>query len=145
MAGIMNIGFENENSTQPAHHALRYGILWLSDGNVVLKTNVYLFKVHKSVLSMQSSVFRDMFALSTTDANEFAEVMPELYEGLHLVSLPDDGYEVAHILRAVYERRYAIIAFNLRTFEYSPFLYSKATTLLTSTKTCWKRSQLSCI
>ncbi|KLO08207.1 hypothetical protein SCHPADRAFT_835636, partial [Schizopora paradoxa] len=93
--------------------AKRHDNLWLSDGNVVLGTNAYLFKVHKSVLSMQSSVFRDMFALPTagdsiSDSGDagIAGIAPELYEGLHFVSLPDDGHDVEHILKAVYERSY---------------------------------------
>lgn len=85
--------------------------LWFSDGNVVLATDSQLFKVHKSVLSMQSSVFRDMFELSDVrgsiaDGTFIVGIMPELYEGLPLVPLVGEkGEDVVHLLRAIYERR----------------------------------------
>ncbi len=56
----MDIDPKNENSlTAPKRH----DVLWIPDGNVVLATDSFLFKVHKGVLSMQSSVFKDMFDL----------------------------------------------------------------------------------
>ncbi len=72
-----------------------HDVLWLHDGNVVLATDSLLFKVHKTVLSLQSSVFRDMFELPTvvgtrTDADGGAGMMPELYEGLPVVTLVGD-------------------------------------------------------
>ncbi|KLO16690.1 hypothetical protein SCHPADRAFT_937718 [Schizopora paradoxa] len=85
-------------------------ILWFLDGNVVLATDVYLFKVHKGVLSLQSTVFRDMFDLSnaviSTDGGNEIESVQDTYEGVPLVTLVgDDGEDVAHLLRAVYEPR----------------------------------------
>ncbi|KLO20218.1 hypothetical protein SCHPADRAFT_35694 [Schizopora paradoxa] len=109
----MNTDVELENSTGSESPAKRHEFLWLKDGNVVLGTNVYLFKVHKSVLSMHSSVFRDMFELPTEEDLDMGSsdigavgMAPELYEGVHFVSLSDDGREMEHILRAVYERGY---------------------------------------
>jgi len=88
-----------------------HDIIWLPDANVVLATDSYLFKVHKSVLSMQSSVFRDMFELPTVDGahsgQSGAGMTPELYEGLPLVTMVGDkGEDVAHLLRVAYERQY---------------------------------------
>lgn len=34
--------------------------IWFHDGNLVLKVNSKLFRVHKSILSRQSSTFRDI-------------------------------------------------------------------------------------
>ncbi len=42
----------------------RHDKIWFPDGNVVLQTDTHLFRVHKSVLSLQSSVFRGMFELA---------------------------------------------------------------------------------
>ena len=83
--------------------------LWFPDGNVVLATDAYLFKVHKSMLSSQSSVFRDMFDLPLVDGPDESEVggmVPETYDGLPLVKLADEkGEELMYLLRAVYERQ----------------------------------------
>ncbi|KLO08388.1 hypothetical protein SCHPADRAFT_931813 [Schizopora paradoxa] len=104
----MDVDAEPENAQKiPKPH----DVLWLHDGNVVLATDSLLFKVHNSVLSMQSSVFKDMFELPTIDGAQAstsgAGMAPELYEGLPLVKLVGDkGEDVAHLLRAVYERQY---------------------------------------
>ncbi len=84
--------------------------LWFPDGNVVLATNSLLFKVHKSILSLQSSVFKDMFDLPTVDGSHPVQgtvgIVPEMYDGLPLVTLVGDkGEDVAHLLGAVYKRR----------------------------------------
>lgn len=111
----MDVDAEPENAqTTPKPH----DILWLPDGNVVLATDSFLFKVHISLLSMQSSVFREMFELPTVDGSDAnangAGMMPEVYEGLPMVKLAGDkGEDVAHLLRAVYERQCVV----------SPFLY----------------------
>ncbi|KLO05403.1 hypothetical protein SCHPADRAFT_946936 [Schizopora paradoxa] len=87
---------------------IRHEHLWFAGGDIILSTNTYLFKVHKDVLSLQSSVFRDMFEL---DEDEYigrrARMGQELYEGLPLVALAGDkGEDVAHLLRAAYYREY---------------------------------------
>ncbi len=38
--------------------------LWYEDGNILLATDAHLYRVHKSVLAKQSTVFKDMFELS---------------------------------------------------------------------------------
>ncbi|KLO08401.1 hypothetical protein SCHPADRAFT_859095 [Schizopora paradoxa] len=91
---------------------LPHDILWYTDGDVVLATDTFLFKVHKFILSMQSSVFRDMFAFPAIDSaqgasNPDGEEVQEMYEGLPMVVLAGDkGEEVVHLLRTLYERDY---------------------------------------
>ncbi len=103
----MDVDPEHDNSPKiPKPH----DVLWLRDGNVVLATDSFLFKVHMSVLSMQSSVFKDMFELPNVDDPETGQIgagiMPELYEGLPLANLVGDkGEDVAHLLRTAYERQ----------------------------------------
>ncbi|KLO08402.1 hypothetical protein SCHPADRAFT_931821 [Schizopora paradoxa] len=90
--------------------------LWLSDGNVVLETDSLLFKVHKSILSMQSTVFKAMFELSDRDDDDDDDTKSDddemkggsaRYEGLPLVRLDGDrGSDVVHLLCAAYERQY---------------------------------------
>ncbi|KLO06122.1 hypothetical protein SCHPADRAFT_910540 [Schizopora paradoxa] len=89
--------------------------LWFSDGNVVIATNTLLFKVHKGVLSLRSSVFKDMFEFpavnsgsnNVNDIEGTIGTIAELYEGLPMVTLAGDkGEDVAHLLKATYEPHY---------------------------------------
>ncbi|KLO08411.1 hypothetical protein SCHPADRAFT_880591 [Schizopora paradoxa] len=87
---------------------IRHENLWFPGGDVVLKTDTHLFKVHKDVLSLQSSVFKDMFAFEGEQAVEDgAGMVHELYEGLPAVDLVGDvGKDIAHLLQAAYYRDY---------------------------------------
>ncbi|KLO08404.1 hypothetical protein SCHPADRAFT_859096 [Schizopora paradoxa] len=95
----------------------RHEALWFSTGDLVLSTNTYLFKVHKEILALQSSVFRDMIEFPTVDISvEDARLVghengagsaPDRDEGLPLVALSgDEGKDVAHLLKAIYYREY---------------------------------------
>ncbi|KLO16708.1 hypothetical protein SCHPADRAFT_994975 [Schizopora paradoxa] len=98
---------DEEMTRKPKPH----DILWLPDGNVVLATDVYLFRVHKSVLSLHSSVFKSMFELPNVgqplaEGNTTGNAR-DTFEGLPLVNLfGDKGEDVEHLLRTVYELRY---------------------------------------
>ncbi|KLO07748.1 hypothetical protein SCHPADRAFT_945039 [Schizopora paradoxa] len=88
----------------------RHDFLWFPDGNVVLATDASLFKVHKSLLAVHSSVFRDMFELpnvghaGVVPGRDDAGLASEAYEGVPMVTLVGDkGEDVAHLLRAVFE------------------------------------------
>ncbi|KLO10998.1 hypothetical protein SCHPADRAFT_877470 [Schizopora paradoxa] len=100
-----------------------HDILWFQDGNVILKTESFLFRVHKGVLSSLSSVFRDMFEVASVELGENedswqVEMMQDPNEELPLVSLvPDRGEDVAHLLRAVYERRYYMSSKDNQPFD----------------------------
>lgn len=100
----MDIDVESQNTPKP------HDFLWFSDGSVVLATDLYLFKVHKSLLSLHSSVFKDMFEPPNMDDSVAggigARPAQEMYQGLPLVILVGDkGEDVAHLLRAVFEPR----------------------------------------
>ncbi|KLO16680.1 hypothetical protein SCHPADRAFT_937709 [Schizopora paradoxa] len=86
-------------------------LLWFSDGSVVLSTDLYLFKVHKSLLALHSSAFKDMIQLLNVDGSDAGEICiagaQDVYEGLPLVTLVGDkGEDVVHLLRTVYELNY---------------------------------------
>ncbi|KLO16677.1 hypothetical protein SCHPADRAFT_994957 [Schizopora paradoxa] len=103
----MDVDEASSSTNAPTPHE----ILWYSDGSVVLSTDLYLFKVHKSFLSRHSSVFKDLFEFPNIDASSITEnasaVNQETCEVLPLVALAGDrGEDVVHLLRAVYEPRY---------------------------------------
>lgn len=73
--------------------------LWFDDGSVVFATDTRLFRVHKGVLAKVSGIFADLFSVPQP-----AEGGDE-YEGVPLVYLPgDDGEDVLHFLKCIYER-----------------------------------------
>lgn len=80
---------------------------WLSDGNIVLVVQTRAFRVHKSVLSRSSDVFRDVFALS--QPSNF-----EQFEGYPMISLSDQAVEVRHLLHALYDSGQCVKAFHCR-------------------------------
>ncbi|KLO08384.1 hypothetical protein SCHPADRAFT_610352 [Schizopora paradoxa] len=101
---------------EPSNGPKPHDFLWFPDGNVVLSTDTFLFKVHKSLLAVHSSVFRDMFELPNvghgssnpegSGGSDFGSAS-ELYEGVPMVTLAGDkGEDVVHLLRAVFERDY---------------------------------------
>lgn len=106
--------------------AQKHDCLWFSDGNVVLASGSLLFRVHKGVLALHSTVFRDMFDLpivSTGDNDDAGDpstlgvISPDLYDGLPMVLLSGDkGEDVAHLLRTVYERECVVESYF---FHYS--------------------------
>ena len=105
----MDVDSEPEDTNSPPEPCEH---LWFPDGNVVLATDTLLFKVHKGVLALQSSVFKDMFELSGAHGPDYAEgqsgdgITSGVYEGLPLVTLVgDEGEDVVHLLRATYERQ----------------------------------------
>ncbi|KAI0308700.1 hypothetical protein OF83DRAFT_1073131 [Amylostereum chailletii] len=82
--------------------------LWLPDGNIFLRTistpptspilQYTLYKVHKGILALHSSVFRDLF-----DGPQTAfDVGSEVYEELPVMDMPDSPDDVAHFLKALY-------------------------------------------
>lgn len=134
-------------TTSTASSPERHETLWLSDGNVVLATNTYLFRVHKSVLAMRSSVFRDMFGLPSTHdeasgAHEIVGIAPELCDGIPIVTLEDDGRDVEHLLKTIYESRCAISLYLLSHSTHFEFSIFQGTTIPTRTITLLTRSAL---
>ncbi|KAL1752146.1 hypothetical protein FB107DRAFT_293389 [Schizophyllum commune] len=72
-----------------------YRDLWFDDGNLVIQTGLALFRVHKSVLAIHATVFRDMVSFPSPASQES-------YEGAQLAVFPDDAQDMRHFLRALY-------------------------------------------
>ncbi|KAH8099880.1 hypothetical protein BXZ70DRAFT_224441 [Cristinia sonorae] len=73
--------------------------LWLKDGNVVLMVNKdMLFKVHRSILSVHSAVFKDMFAMPQPAYPD----EEDMYDGCPLVRLSDAPEDMGIFLDIFY-------------------------------------------
>ncbi|KLO10993.1 hypothetical protein SCHPADRAFT_942395 [Schizopora paradoxa] len=100
---------ENDGQTSSTPSSRKpHDRLWFPEGNVVLGTSSYLFRVHKSMLSMHSSVFKDMFESHVVDESKsLHSVDGESFDGLPLVNLlGDEDEDVVCLLRAIYERSF---------------------------------------
>jgi hypothetical protein len=75
--------------------------MWLKDGSVVLEARGLQFRVHGEVLSANSPIFADMFAVP--QPAEEATI-----EGCPLVKLQDDAEDVELALRVIYDRKYVV-------------------------------------
>ncbi|TDL16712.1 hypothetical protein BD410DRAFT_776947 [Rickenella mellea] len=78
----------------------RQPTLWFEDGNVILTTNLSIFRVHRGLLSMNSPVFADMLTLPQPEASE------DILEGLPMVEISDDDDSFTHLLHYFYVPRY---------------------------------------
>ncbi|KAH9986563.1 hypothetical protein BJV74DRAFT_537660 [Russula compacta] len=78
--------------------------LWFDDGNIIIRTVLNenraftVYKVHKSILALHSTVFSDLF-----DGPQSAfDVASDQYDGLPVIELPDLPSEVNDFLKALY-------------------------------------------
>lgn len=69
---------------------------WFNDGNIILEADFTQFRVYKGILSANSVVFADMFALSQADGE--GEV-----EGCAVVPLQDKADDLRVVLQALHE------------------------------------------
>lgn len=71
--------------------------LWFDDGSIIVISGKAAFCVHRSVLSMNSPIFKDMFMLNDYHNDSSAEPAT--------VHFPDAESDVRHFLKALYNRR----------------------------------------
>ena len=71
--------------------------LYFDDGNVILSCGSTIFRVHRSLLSKHSSVFRERFQPPQED------VKPKLLHGLPLIILDDTSEEMEALLNTIYD------------------------------------------
>ncbi|TDL16673.1 hypothetical protein BD410DRAFT_888260 [Rickenella mellea] len=84
----------------PFEDRKRHPKLWFDDGNIILTTNLSIFRVHRSILAMNSSVFADMLSIPQPDTACIA------FGGLPIVELSDDDEDFTHLLHFFYDHRY---------------------------------------
>ncbi len=88
--------------------------LWYEDGNVLLTTDAYIYRVHKGVLQQQSSLFRTTLLVHGGAAGRSPRVVAavgaivEEWDELTVVQLSDPDEDVCHLLMTLYNRRYVL-------------------------------------
>ncbi|KAI0046528.1 hypothetical protein FA95DRAFT_1559987 [Auriscalpium vulgare] len=88
-----------DTSADAALEFTRNDEFWLKDGTIVLVCAAVGFRVHQSVLSMHSTVFRDMFEHSSPGRDEH-------FEECAVVRLHDSADDMHHLLKTLYFRSY---------------------------------------
>lgn len=71
---------------------------WYEDGNIVLQAEDTLFRVHQSVLSRQSQIFKDTFAMPQTPSQQNEHI-----EGCPVIPLSDTAEDMGNIISLLYD------------------------------------------
>jgi hypothetical protein len=66
--------------------------LYFEDGNVILKTGCTLFRVHRTILSKHSAVFRDLLAQNTQTLCGFPSLIVD-----------DDKDDMENLINTIYD------------------------------------------
>ena len=80
---------------------LERGDPWFNDGNIILQAESKQFRVLRSILSENSSVFADMFTVPQP-------VDGELVDGCPIVHVSDTAEDLHHVLKALFVRRWVL-------------------------------------
>ncbi|KAI1781887.1 hypothetical protein LXA43DRAFT_907382 [Ganoderma leucocontextum] len=75
--------------------------IWFEDGNIVIIAQNTAFRFHKSVLSLHSPVFRDLFLVPQPSLAGGEEAV-ETLDGCPVVRVSDTSYDFRELLRAIY-------------------------------------------
>jgi len=79
---------------------LAISVPWFDDGNIILEAELTQFKVYRGILSANSEVFRDMFAIAQAGGNGEVEV-----EGCPVVHLQDKAADLRHVLEVLHDSK----------------------------------------
>ncbi|KLO06811.1 hypothetical protein SCHPADRAFT_860929 [Schizopora paradoxa] len=130
----MNIDVTMDSNAEPETSATDvevsgprpHSTLWYEDGNIVLAADVYLYRVHKSILSKHSTVLKDMFQLCSEGEGEPKDSAEsasdaEQYEGVPIVRMVNDSDDdVYYFLATLYEHNF------FRTHMYTKLSFLKS-------------------
>ena len=85
---------DSSPTTQAEMHSK---LFWMEDGTIILESDLETqFRVHKTMLSWKSTIFKNMFKL-------FPPVDKQTVDGCHIVHLSNAAQEVEILLKAVYD------------------------------------------
>ena len=76
--------------------------VWSEDGNIVVVAQNTAFRFHKSVVSLHSSVFRDLFSIPQPSLILIDGEVVEVFDGCPVVHVSDTSYDFRELLRAIY-------------------------------------------
>nr|VWP01114.1 Cytochrome P450 51 [Ganoderma boninense] len=85
---------ESSTSANLPHLFEPHHEFWLPDGNIILVARAIGFRIYRGLIAAQSTVFEDMFASSSTDANE-------IFDGCPVVHLSDSPEDLVHLVRVL--------------------------------------------
>lgn len=77
--------------------------IWFEDGNIVLEAGRKQFKVHRGILALHSSVFKDMLSVPQPPSSDQDSV-----DGCAVVRLSDSAEDLEIVLRALIKREYVL-------------------------------------
>ena len=83
----------------------RDSTIWFEDGNVVVSAQNVAFRARKSVLSLHSQAFRDLFAVpqpSKAEDNSSTAQPGDTFDDCPVVRVTDTSYDFRELLRAIY-------------------------------------------
>jgi hypothetical protein len=92
----------DEDLDEPNVETIQHDDLWFEDGNIVLIASLIAsdiaFRVHRSILSRHSHVFRDILTIPQPSDSPTVEDCP-------VVHLSDSGDDVQYFVNALYDRQ----------------------------------------
>ena len=71
---------------------------WFDDGSVIIQAENTQYRIHRSLLSRHSNVFKDMFSLPQPAMDP-----SPLSEGCPVVFLSDKATDLEHVLSVIYD------------------------------------------
>lgn len=80
--------------------------LWFGDGSIVVVAQGTGFRVHTSLLSRASPIFRDVFALPRPAADS---VNADTVQGAPVIRVSDCAHDMRCMLHAIYDRKYVVL------------------------------------
>ena len=87
---------DSSPTTQAGMHS---ELFWMENGTIILELDLGTqFCVHKTMLSWESTIFKDIFEL-------FPPVDEQTVDGCHIVHLSNAAQEVEILLKAVYDHQ----------------------------------------
>ena len=71
---------------------------WFEDGNIVLEAESVLFRVHQSVLSRHSQIFKDTFAMPQAASHK-----DDCVDGCPIVQVSDTADDIRNLISLLYD------------------------------------------